>query len=66
MYEWATSFDREVQYFWGKPITGATLLFLFSRYFALFSYSYDLTRNIHMSDQVINYPPSNKIYGGSG
>ncbi|OJT10477.1 hypothetical protein TRAPUB_13010, partial [Trametes pubescens] len=42
-YEYAITFDQEIALFWKPKMTGATVLFLGTRYTALLSYDFVLT-----------------------
>ena len=35
VFEYATTLDREIEFFWSQPVTGATCLFLCNRYTTL-------------------------------
>ena len=38
-YEYLITLDREIALFWKRKLTGASVLFLCTRYLALFSYN---------------------------
>lgn len=52
MFEYVTTLDREVELFWSKSFSGASVLFFLNRYTALATFLYDLTIFIPMSDWV--------------
>ena len=41
-YDWAVTFSREVDFFWGSRITGASIIFLMNRYLLYAYYSIEL------------------------
>lgn len=52
-YEYIITFDQEVDLFWRRKKTGATVLFVATRYMALCSYGFlGAATFAHMSDQV--------------
>ncbi|KAI0351308.1 hypothetical protein OH77DRAFT_944914 [Trametes cingulata] len=54
-YEYIITFDQEVALFWKRKMTGATVLFLATRYLALLSYLFLGTATFApMSDQIQN------------
>ncbi|KAL1938185.1 hypothetical protein VTO73DRAFT_11829 [Trametes versicolor] len=54
-YEYVITFDQEVALFWKPKITGATVLFLGTRYTALLSYDFMLTATFSpLPDQLLD------------
>ena len=52
MYDYTVTFPYEVQLFWRKKATGASLLFFANRYFTMFYHIFDISTNVTMSDAV--------------
>ena len=52
LYEYAITFDKEVEHFWGRRPNYGTLFFLFNRYSPLVIKALDLTGFSHMSNKV--------------
>ena len=52
MYDYTVTFAYEVQLFWRRKATGASLLFLANRYLTLFIYIFDIATAGSMSDAV--------------
>lgn len=52
VYDFALTFDQEIDLFWRRKVTGATILFLGTRYTAIFSFIFELLSVPHVSDRV--------------
>ena len=52
IYDHVVTVTYEVRLFWRKQTTSATLLFFANRYLALFTYIFDISTNVSMSDAV--------------
>ena len=52
IYDYAITFSREVDLFWGRRFTGASLLFLLNRYLNLAHMVVEACNFAMMSDQV--------------
>lgn len=51
-FEYLVTFDREVELFWKRKFTGASVLFLLNRYLPLLTVILDLSQSTPMSDRV--------------
>ena len=54
LYDFTITFGREVDLFWTRRFTGATVLFLANKYLTLSNHIFDITLYIpvHVSDKV--------------
>ena len=52
MYENVITFDREVQYFWSGPLTGARVLFFANRYLPTLANAVLLMSYLPLTDEV--------------
>ena len=59
VYDYAITFPSEVQLFWGRKPTGATLLFFTNRYLVLSFWIIDTATVGPVSDAVSSCAPSN-------
>ncbi|KAI1795344.1 hypothetical protein LXA43DRAFT_1090993 [Ganoderma leucocontextum] len=57
IYDYAITFAREVELFWGRRFTGASLLFLLNRYLNLAHIIVEVCNFARMSDQAISILP---------
>lgn len=55
-YEFLITFDQEVEMFWVRKMTGASVLFLSNRYLLLLGYILVMCEYIPMSDSVRHAP----------
>lgn len=56
-FEYLVTFDREVELFWKRKFTGASVLFLLNRYLPLLTVILDLSQSTPMSDRVSLFQP---------
>ena len=61
VYDYAVTFPNEVQLFWRRKATGASLLFFVNRYLALFRCICVIATSGPMSDSVSSRPASLKV-----
>ncbi|KAI0780286.1 hypothetical protein C8Q74DRAFT_1368024 [Fomes fomentarius] len=52
VYAWATTFAQEVNLFWKRQFTGATLLFIANRYIPIVYFASSFSGGYALSDQV--------------
>lgn len=61
-FEYLVTFDREVELFWKRKFTGASVLFLLNRYLPLLTVILDLSQSTPMSDRVSLSQPGPILY----
>ncbi len=52
MYDYILLLDREIELFWNRKVTGASLLFLVNRYLPIMACIVRLSQFVHMSCSV--------------
>ena len=55
LYDWFLTIDGEMEYFWNRQVTGATILFFVNRYISLASFILTFVDYKPMSDKVRDY-----------
>ena len=57
LYDYLISLDQEVNLFWKRKFTGATVLFLLNRYLLLINYTLIFATTSHLSETVSHFDP---------
>ena len=52
VFEYTITFDKEVEYVWGRRPNGGSVFYLFNRYLPLVIKAIDMSGYVHMSDKV--------------
>lgn len=52
LYEAIITTGDDIRFFWGRKLTGASLLFWLNKWLIILCYAFSLTTNLHLSDAV--------------